>query len=168
MKWLNVKRSKIEPLLGSGTLHIFTTDFLPTQNVSFKNNRQFLWNLVSTWDYFLKDTIGTQMTRSVDSIGTNKAEGFGRFHYKENKRFCYFSRGSLFETIVWLGKCKGRNIIPEAQANRLIKSLYDLNDGRRPFPKPTVFFQSLDFHKRPTNNPMPHFRFYKISACNPI
>ena len=86
-----------------------------------------IWDIVSIWDYFLKDTIGKQMTRSVDSIGANIAEGFGRFHYKENRRFCYFSRGSLLETIVWLGKCKDRNIIPEDQASRLIKSLYDLN-----------------------------------------
>ncbi|WP_426672221.1 four helix bundle protein [Mucilaginibacter sp. McL0603] len=39
------------------------------------------------------------------------AEGFGRYHYKENKNFCYFSRGSLIETKSWLKKAKTRNLI---------------------------------------------------------
>ena len=32
------------------------------------------------------------------SIGSNIAEGFGRFHYKENVKFLYYARGSLAET----------------------------------------------------------------------
>ena len=70
-----------------------------------------IWVLVLEWDYFTKDTIGKQITRSADSISANIAEGFGRFHYKENKNFCYFSRGSLIETKGWLNKCKVRNLI---------------------------------------------------------
>lgn len=40
-----------------------------------------------------------QTIRSSRSVGTNIAEGFGRFHYKENSKFCRTGRGSLMETL---------------------------------------------------------------------
>ncbi|MGS2738315.1 four helix bundle protein [Sinomicrobium sp. M5D2P17] len=40
-----------------------------------------------------------QVIRSSRSIGANIAEGFGRFHYKENSKFCRNARGSLMETL---------------------------------------------------------------------
>ena len=51
-----------------------------------------VWKLVIDWDYFAKDTIGKQLVRAADSIAANLSEGFGRFYYKENKQFCYYSR----------------------------------------------------------------------------
>lgn len=57
-----------------------------------------IWFIVAKWEYFAKDTIGKQLVRAADSIEANIAEGFGRYHYKENKNFCYFSRGSIIET----------------------------------------------------------------------
>jgi len=74
-----------------------------------------IWDIVIGWDYFAKDTVGKQMVRSADSISANIAEGFGRFHYKENKNFCYFSRGSVIETKGWLKKSVHRNLISEEQ-----------------------------------------------------
>jgi four helix bundle protein len=65
-----------------------------------------IWFIVHEWDYFAKDTVGKQMVRSADSISANIAEGYGRFHYKENRNFCYFSRGSIIETKGWLKKSK--------------------------------------------------------------
>ena len=47
-----------------------------------------IWFVVLGWDYFAKDTLGKQLIRSADSIGANIAEGFGRYHFKENKNFC--------------------------------------------------------------------------------
>jgi len=38
-----------------------------------------------------------QMIRSSRSVGRNIAEGYGRYHYKENIHFCRISRGSLSE-----------------------------------------------------------------------
>lgn len=52
-----------------------------------------IWNIVIKWESFAKDTIGKQLCRAADSISANIAEGYGRFHYKENKNFCYYSRG---------------------------------------------------------------------------
>ena len=82
-----------------------------------------IWDLVIKWDYFAKDTIGKQLVRSADSIAANIAEGFGRFHYKENKNFCYFSRGSILETKTWLHKAKSRKLIEEDTYHLLIKNL---------------------------------------------
>ncbi|WP_238989325.1 four helix bundle protein [Mucilaginibacter terrigena] len=82
-----------------------------------------IWFLVSEWDYFAKDTVGKQIVRSADSISANIAEGFGRFHYKENKNFCYFSRGSLIETKGWLNKSRVRGLIGEDKYQELLKEL---------------------------------------------
>jgi four helix bundle protein len=40
----------------------------------------------------------SQLRRSSTSVYSNIAEGFGRYHYKENKQFCRIARGSLYET----------------------------------------------------------------------
>jgi four helix bundle protein len=82
-----------------------------------------IWFVVLAWEYFAKDTLGKQLVRSADSIGANIAEGFGRYHFKENKNFCYFSRGSLIETKGWIIKAKTRNLISETQYAEFIEKL---------------------------------------------
>lgn len=39
------------------------------------------------------------MRRASRSVTHNIAEGYGRFHYKENIQFCRISRGSLHELL---------------------------------------------------------------------
>lgn len=82
-----------------------------------------VWFIVNEWDYFAKDTIGKQIVRSADSISANIAEGYGRYHYKENRNFCYFSRGSIIETKGWLKKSKNRSLLSEEQFNGLYEKL---------------------------------------------
>jgi four helix bundle protein len=82
-----------------------------------------IWHLVHEWDYFAKDTLGKQIVRSADSISANIAEGYGRYHYKENRNFCYFSRDSIIETKGWLKKSKNRKLINEEQFNLLFEKL---------------------------------------------
>ena len=72
-----------------------------------------IWEIVLKWDYFQKDTMGKQLVRAADSIAANLSEGFGRYHYKENVNFSYYSRGSLFETKTWLTKAHNRKLIPD-------------------------------------------------------
>src|ERR1700729_2929803 len=86
-----------------------------------------IWFLVSEWDYFAKDTVGKQIVRSADSIGSNIAEGYGRFHYKENRNFCYFSRGSIIETKGWQNKSKTRELVSEEQFNLLLEKLQTIH-----------------------------------------
>jgi four helix bundle protein len=86
-----------------------------------------IWKVVAGWDYFAKDTVGKQMVRSADSISANIAEGYGRYHYKENRNFCYFSRGSIIETKDWLKKSKNRNLITEEEFNGLFEKLQTIH-----------------------------------------
>jgi len=46
-----------------------------------------------------KWNLNQQLRRSSLSISANIAEGYGRFYYQENVRFCYVARGSLEETL---------------------------------------------------------------------
>ncbi|HEY8780845.1 MAG TPA: four helix bundle protein [Mucilaginibacter sp.] len=82
-----------------------------------------IWFIVLEWDYFAKDTLGKQLVRAADSIGANIAEGFGRYHYKENKNFCYFSRGSLIETKGWITKANTRKLLSESQYSEYLNKL---------------------------------------------
>ena len=43
--------------------------------------------------------LAQQLRRSSLSISANVAEGYGRFYYQDNVRFCYIARGSLEETL---------------------------------------------------------------------
>jgi four helix bundle protein len=65
------------------------------------------------WGYFEKKTLGAPFVDSADSIALNISEGYGWFHYKENKNFCYYSRGSAKETLTATHKAKTRNLITE-------------------------------------------------------
>lgn len=69
--------------------------------------------VVDQWDYFAKKTLGAQYVDAADSIALNISEGYGRFHYKDNKNFCYYSRGSAKETLTATQKAKNRNLVSE-------------------------------------------------------
>ncbi|MDY0081738.1 MAG: four helix bundle protein [Ignavibacteriaceae bacterium] len=84
---------------------------------------EMIWKIVVNWDYFLKDTIGKQLVRSVDSVAANLSEEFGRFFYKENKQLCYYSRGSLYETKTWLTKARNRNLITEDEFQKFLNDI---------------------------------------------
>ncbi len=71
------------------------------------------WNDIKQWDDFSKNTIGNQLIRAIDSVAANLSEGYGRYHYKDSKRYGYFSRGSLYESKTWLTKAKNRDLISE-------------------------------------------------------
>ena len=83
-------------------------------------------NIVTKWDYFTKDTIGKQLVRAADSIAANLSEGFGRFFYKEEKQFCYYSRGSLFETTTSLTKAFNRKLINAEENEKFTKEIKDI------------------------------------------
>ena len=82
-----------------------------------------IWETVIKWDYFTKDTIGKQFVRSSDSISSNIAEGYGRYFYKENRQFCFYSRGSLLETKGWLLKARQRKLIDDKLCDELLVEL---------------------------------------------
>ncbi|MBB2145375.1 four helix bundle protein [Pedobacter sp. LMG 31464] len=82
-----------------------------------------VWDVAAKWDYFAKDTVGKQVYRCADSISANIAEGYGRFHFKENKNFCYYSRGSILETKSFLRKMKHRSLVTSEGYENLFNKL---------------------------------------------
>ena len=74
-----------------------------------------IWTVIDSWNYFARSTLGKQLIRAADSIAANLSEGFGRYYYKENKQFCFYSRGSLFEVKTWLSKAHNRNLISDEE-----------------------------------------------------
>ena len=85
-----------------------------------------VWTIVSGWDYFARDTVGKQLVKAADSMAANLSEGFGRFYYKENKQFGYYSRGSLYETKTWVKKAHSRQLVDDAAYDSLRRSLESL------------------------------------------
>jgi four helix bundle protein len=61
--------------------------------------RIFIIGLVKKYPQEEKYSLVDNMKRAACSTTQNIAEGFGRFHYKENAQFCRVSRGSLFELL---------------------------------------------------------------------
>ncbi|MCK4486002.1 MAG: four helix bundle protein [Desulfobacterales bacterium] len=85
-----------------------------------------IWDIVSSWPNFAQNSLGYQLVKSADSIGANIAEGFGRFHFAENRQFVRISRGSLYETRHWLRRAYKRNLLKEAEVRELRELLDEL------------------------------------------
>ncbi len=88
---------------------------------------EFIWNEVAKWNYFQKETIGKQIARSADSISANLSESYGRYSYADRKRFIYYARGSLCETINWLEKAIARGLIDPQNGQQITDKLNALS-----------------------------------------
>jgi four helix bundle protein len=109
-----------------------------------------IWDIVLTWDYFARDTLGKQLVKAADSIGSNIAEGTGRGTYVDNRRFVKIARGSLNETKHWLRRAYRRKLLTKVQ----VASLKPLIDELAP--KLNSYLNSIGRAPRPvsqtTNN----------------
>ena len=85
-----------------------------------------IWESVMSWPFFAKDTVGRQLVRAADSIAANIAEGYRRYHFKENQKFCYYSRGSAQEAQTWIEKAVRRDLVPEETGRTLYRDLDSL------------------------------------------
>lgn len=69
-----------------------------------------IWDEVSSWKWFERDTVGKQLVRAADSVSANIAESYGRHNPGDVPLFLYYARGSLYETKDWLTKAIRRRI----------------------------------------------------------
>ena len=81
---------------------------------------------VESWPFFAKDTVGKQLVRTADSIAANIAEGYDRYHFKENQKLCYCSRGSAQEAQTWIEKAVRHNLITDETGRTLNRDLDSL------------------------------------------
>ena len=82
-----------------------------------------VWEIVSTWNSFAKDTVGKQFVRATDSISANVAEGFGRYGKKDRIRFYRYSLGSVKEGLDWNQKAKVRKLLTDEEYNYILSQL---------------------------------------------
>jgi len=85
------------------------------------------WKIYESMNWEVKKIIGSQFITAVDSIGTNIAEGYGRFHFLDRIKFYYNARGSLVEAKHWMLLLKERNFITEELFIELIEKTNILN-----------------------------------------
>lgn len=85
-----------------------------------------IWDITKEWYYFEKETIGKQLVKAADSIAANISEGYGRYFYKDERLFCHYSRGSLFETKTWITKAHSRKLITDKDYIELTKALNNI------------------------------------------
>src|SRR3990172_5554021 len=83
-----------------------------------------IWGRVLMWDGLPREVVGLQLAPTVDSVGANIAEAFGRFHYADKIRFLYYARGSLFETRYWIGRATARRPLPPERGEDFYDPLY--------------------------------------------
>ena len=67
--------------------------------------------------------LAAQIRAATISLTSNIAEGFGRYHYKENVQFCRIARGSACELMDHLMTCLDEDYIPTAQHEKLCQEL---------------------------------------------
>lgn len=81
--------------------------------------RKKITELVETFPDKEKYRLQDQILRAARSVTAQIAEGFGRYHYKENIQFCRISRGSLFELKDHLIVALDGKYISETKYNKL-------------------------------------------------
>lgn len=84
------------------------------------------WDILKSWKYFEKKTVGKQLVQAADSIGANISEGAGRGTPKDNQRFIRIARGFFNETKFWLRRANKRDLLSNTQIKDLKEIIDDL------------------------------------------
>lgn len=85
-----------------------------------------IWEIVIKWDFLAKNTVGQQIVKSADGIGSCIAEGSGRGTAQDNRRFIGIARGSLYETKHWLRRAFKRKLLTKTETDSLRRIIDDL------------------------------------------
>ena len=97
-----------------------------------------IWQMVISWEYFAKDTVGKQLVRAADSISANIAERSGRGSAIDNRKFLRIARGSLYETKSFLRRAYHRQLLTSEQMNQLKPLVNEL------LPKLNAYIKQVD------------------------
>jgi four helix bundle protein len=84
----------------------------------WKVGREIRRDLYGLADQFPKHEqygLGQQVRTAAVSLTANIAEGYGRFHFKENIQFCRIARGSAYELLDHLITCTDQRYLNESQ-----------------------------------------------------
>jgi four helix bundle protein len=102
--------------------------------VAYKQASQLaddLRHVIDDWPSIDRWTIGIQLIRAVDSIGSNIAEAFGRGSYADELRFLLYARGSANEVQHWIERAFARSLLTDdgfraraASVGRLVNGLH--------------------------------------------
>jgi four helix bundle protein len=85
------------------------------------------WKIFCRMNFEDRKHIGDQFLRSVDSIGANIAEGYGRYYYLDKVRFYYNSRASHYEAFThWLELMFERERISKAEFDSISEAAMTL------------------------------------------
>ena len=71
-----------------------------------------------------KYVLSDQLKRAAISVTANIAEGYGRYHFKENIQFLRMSHGSLYELLDHLITCVDLNYLDENSFKNLEDSIF--------------------------------------------
>ena len=86
------------------------------------------WEIYQDLNWQTRKIMGDQFIESVDSVGANIAEGYGRFHYLDRIKFYYNSRASLIECNEhWIELLKERKKIDDKKYKEFKKVAENLS-----------------------------------------
>lgn len=83
----------------------------------------YVWSMVTKWNKFEQNTVGSQFVRAVDSVSANIAEGFGRYGKKDKIVFYRYSFGSVKEAFDWNEKARIRNLLSKEEYDKIFSKL---------------------------------------------
>ena len=85
-----------------------------------------VYKLTSDFPDSEKFGLTSQMRSATVSIAANIAEGFGRYHLKDNIKFLYNARGSLLEVKSHLLIAKEIGLVKDKDFQKLLKKIKNL------------------------------------------
>lgn len=100
-----------------------------------------IWKIAKGWNYFAQNTVGIQIVKAADSVGSNIAEGSGRGTNPDLRRFLRISRGSLYETRHWFRRAYKRNLLTDEQVKLLLPIVNELT------PKLNAYLASIGSYR---------------------
>ena len=82
--------------------------------------------VVARWPDFARITFGSQLVRSLDSVGANLVEGDGRGWGADALRFFRIARASCREMRHWIHRAHARNLMDDQLASSWINEATEL------------------------------------------